>query len=58
MEETAFEFDQRHVAEASQRFPANRLVAAAPREGVDMAYLSCAPGLEFVRHAWDEAGHL
>jgi hypothetical protein len=58
MEESAFEFDSGQVAEASRRFPANRLAPATPRTGIDVGYLSATPGLEFGRHAWDEAGHL
>lgn len=57
MEETAFEFDSRQLAETSRRFPARRLAPAAPHTGGDLTYLAAA-GAEFGRHAWDEAGHL
>lgn len=56
MEETAFEFDSRQLAETSRRFPAHRLVPAASRPSGDLAFL--AGGAEFGRHAWDEGGHL
>lgn len=56
MEESAFEIDSRHLAEASVLFPAHRLVPSAPHPGSDVSYLSA--GSEFGRHAWDEGGHL
>ncbi len=61
MEETAFDVDPRQLAETSRRFPASRQATAAAvvhRPAGDVSYLSAAPGAEFVRHAWDEAGRL
>jgi hypothetical protein len=57
MEESAFEFDSRQVAEASRRFPASRLAPVAARPAADLTYLGAAE-VEFGRHAWDEAGRL
>lgn len=56
MEETAFEFDSRQLAETSRRFPARRLAPVASHRDGDLTFL--AAGAEFGRHAWDEAGHL
>ena len=58
MDESVFEFDVRQVAEASRRFPANRLAPPTAGAAVDIGHLAATPELEFGRHAWDEAGHL
>ncbi|MGA8851274.1 MAG: hypothetical protein WB508_06095 [Aeromicrobium sp.] len=56
MDETTFDIDKTHLAEASRRFPADRLAAAVPHPRSDMSYLA-SPTAEFGRHAWDESGH-
>jgi len=58
MEESAFEVDSHHLAEASRRFPAQRLAPVAPQPASDVSYLSTTAGADFGQHAWDEAGRL
>lgn len=58
MDESSFEIDSDKLAEASRRFPPHRLAPSAPHPHSDVSYLTAAPGAEFGRHAWDEAGHL
>ena len=57
MDETSFDIDSAQLAEASRLFPAHRLAPPSPHADGDLSYLS-SPGVEFARHAWDEAGHL
>lgn len=58
MDESSFDIDSAHLAEASRRFPAHRLQQADARAVGDVSYLASAPGGDFLHHAWDEAGHL
>jgi len=58
MDESAYEYEHAHLAEAARRFPAHRLAHAAPRPDSDVSYLVASSGVEFASHAWDEAGHL
>ncbi|MCW2829886.1 MAG: hypothetical protein JWP31_578 [Aeromicrobium sp.] len=58
MDESSFEIDSQQLAEASRRFPAQRLVATRAKPDADVSYLTMAPGAEFGRHAWDEGGPL
>ncbi len=58
MDESSFEIDAKQVAEASARFPARRQAYSDAKPDRDVSYLGSAPGAEFGRHAWDEAGHL
>lgn len=58
MDESSFEIDSEKLAEVSRRFPSHRLTQSPPRPHSDVSYLAAAPGAEFGRHAWDEAGHL
>lgn len=57
MDESSFEIDSTQLAEASRRFPVQRLAPSAPHPDSDLSYLA-TPSAEFGRHAWDEAGHL
>ena len=58
MDESSFEIDSQNLAETSRLFPSHRLAPSAPRPHSDVSYLAAAPGAEFGRHAWDEAGRL
>ena len=57
MDETTFEYESAHVAEASRRFPAHRRKMPVGHPDTDVDYLR-APRAEFGRHVWDEGGHL
>lgn len=58
MDESSFDIDSEKLAETSRRFPSRRRSRPTPRPHSDVSYLDAAPGAEFGRHAWDEAGHL
>jgi len=59
MEESSFEIDSSQLAEAVRLFPPQRQAHLASYPACDLGYLAAAtPGEGFVRHAWDEGGHL